>query len=1358
MTDYIVNAGFDEDLTWKEDGSKKGLSIRTTTLSNRSIAYVTEDGSLYATVNPNTPNNRPDGRTLDATNGFIGQIKGWDAEKRAGDLCEWVYFGTVPYSLQDEAIPIADDGSSFMIVPARPTEFEGGSGALYLRAGWGGQFSYKQEVSLPCAKYRLEYWTINVNPNTNGSATDLSKITCMHDVFAEEGGDALSAGQWTKHEFEFTPLTTFTIEFGMKVSNAGSGSTPWVFIDGIKLYKVGEADPVSVAANELYYYVDVLDSYKVQYDGFNGLNSEIGRLQKEIEGAIASNDLDIMDAMIASVESRIATWDLLMSDYNESVKNVQFMLENNDDAEAFLSSLEDIIARAKDAESEDFYSLIDELQELRRQIAETIVDSSIVVELFGVDGKTLVKNEPIYLYNIKAGQFIASGPWSSRGDLAVFCEDRLPLCFEIVDTVQLAANGIVYEGVAIKSYNNPFSGESIRPTQLGVQVNTSHVFLRYHDTANLLIPVFTLGESAAGYFTLTTASNNNLAYVGFNPREYNDTYNSTVISCNVGLTYDGSIDWAIIPASNAEAFIATLKNRIARADLQKTFDEVVFPYYSELKEQGEVSDEFNRAISQTYRVLANASSSTEEINSAKTILVVAMNHAKFSKFSVSEEVPVNVTDFMIENPDFEAGTTIKGWTIDGIYSAQNMGYQGASYSYNNVNISNFIEVWQPSSVGKLSDGFIYQTIFGLPAGRYILQVSAMVGEAIEYESIEGVYLAAQDKSNLFTTAISANDNQPHNYELLFDHDGADEITIGIKLQNATTNWVAADNFRLICIAKEDSHSPVTGDDMTVFIVNAGFDEDLTWFADGSKKGEAVSTTVISDRSVAYETEDGSVYATVNPNTPMRRPDGRTYEATNGFIGQMRGWEVETTSENRCEWIYFGAVPYDLMEEAIPVADDGTTYLPVPERPDGNPDNTAFLYLRAGWGASGTYNQTINLPTGKYRLDYMAYLGNDNTVDISSIYFRGRVQTPDAQNTVVNSWSTYSVEFIANGDFTIQFGVSSSNSLSRLNPILWIDNLSLKKIGDATEKDVYIDDIYYYVNASGKVVEDYAGRFDYDIMEPIYLDYNNINERVNSNDLQTLEEEELIAILEEVKSFYTWLTDESNFIVDNTLLGDANCDGAVDIVDVTTIVDFILERDYPNDQQWINSDVNFDGSIDVVDLTSTVQIILGTYNGAYGAKNRTLSTDALLFNGSDITLTNSRDYVAFQMDVTLTDGASLCGAQLSDRGADHSLAYRKIGENTYRILAYSVDGSAFSGNYGSLVTLDIEGGSLKAISSVVFSDGVMGYTLNAGDATGVNTIAFDGLEMNNVYDLAGRRVTKAVKGGLYLINGKKVLVR
>ena len=63
------------------------------------------------------------------------------------------------------------------------------------------------------------------------------------------------------------------------------------------------------------------------------------------------------------------------------------------------------------------------------------------------------------------------------------------------------------------------------------------------------------------------------------------------------------------------------------------------------------------------------------------------------------------------------------------------------------------------------------------------------------------------------------------------------------------------------------------------------------------------------------------------------------------------------------------------------------------------------------------------------------------------------------------------------------------------------------------------------------------------------------------------------------------------------LGDANGDGTVDVVDVTTIVDFILEKSTPTDAQKANSDVNGDGTIDVVDLTATVQIILGTYKPA-----------------------------------------------------------------------------------------------------------------------------------------------------------------
>ena len=253
VTNLIQNAGFDEDLTWNADGSKKGEIVGTQELSNRSIAAWTADSTVYATVNPTTPKTRPDGRTLEATNGFKARIKGWTLETNGNfPGCEWTYFGSLPYALADESIPVADDGTTYITVPARSEEFDGGNGFVYLRAGWTNSAYYKQVVKLPCAKYRLEYWTININPNTTVEAKDLSKIICRGVEAKDESGTGLSAQEWTKHEFEFTPTAEFTIQFGYEAANAGSGGQPIVALDGIKLYKIEDADRAEIFASELY--------------------------------------------------------------------------------------------------------------------------------------------------------------------------------------------------------------------------------------------------------------------------------------------------------------------------------------------------------------------------------------------------------------------------------------------------------------------------------------------------------------------------------------------------------------------------------------------------------------------------------------------------------------------------------------------------------------------------------------------------------------------------------------------------------------------------------------------------------------------------------------------------------------------------------------------------------------------------------------------------------------------------------------------------------------------------------------------------------------------------------------------------
>ena len=297
VTNLIQNAGFDEDLTWNADGSKKGEIVGTKELpEGRTIAAWTADSTLYATVNPSTPKSRPDGRTLEATNGFKGRIKGWTLETN-GDFpgCEWTYFGSLPYALADEAIPVADDGSTYITVPAKPEDYntDDNTGFVYMRAGWGGKAIYKQTVHLPCAKYRLEYWSININPSAS-KGKNLSKVTCRNDVWEDETG--FNSTEWTLHAIDFIPTAEFTIELGFE-SEEGSGKNPFLCVDGIKLYKIDDAERAEIFASELY---DL--SGKATGNGIASLATYFSEYVFEVEDML---DEDDSEATVQKIEARM---------------------------------------------------------------------------------------------------------------------------------------------------------------------------------------------------------------------------------------------------------------------------------------------------------------------------------------------------------------------------------------------------------------------------------------------------------------------------------------------------------------------------------------------------------------------------------------------------------------------------------------------------------------------------------------------------------------------------------------------------------------------------------------------------------------------------------------------------------------------------------------------------------------------------------------------------------------------------------------------------------------------------------------------------------------------------------------------
>jgi len=58
-----------------------------------------------------------------------------------------------------------------------------------------------------------------------------------------------------------------------------------------------------------------------------------------------------------------------------------------------------------------------------------------------------------------------------------------------------------------------------------------------------------------------------------------------------------------------------------------------------------------------------------------------------------------------------------------------------------------------------------------------------------------------------------------------------------------------------------------------------------------------------------------------------------------------------------------------------------------------------------------------------------------------------------------------------------------------------------------------------------------------------------------------------------------------------MAGDINNDGILDIFDVLTIMNFVLDNSVLNDRQLIVGDVNFDGEVDLFDSLRLIDIIL-----------------------------------------------------------------------------------------------------------------------------------------------------------------------
>ena len=248
-------------------------------------------------------------------------------------------------------------------------------------------------------------------------------------------------------------------------------------------------------------------------------------------------------------------------------------------------------------------------------------------------------------------------------------------------------------------------------------------------------------------------------------------------------------------------------------------------------------------------------------------------------------------------------------------------------------------------------------------------------------------------------------------------------------------------------------------------------------------------------------------------------------------------------------------------------------------------------------------------------------------------------------------------------------------------------------------------------------------------------------------------------MQTVAAIKALIADLSDAVDNLDLLGDANVDGRVNVLDYQKVLNMILDptlQPAEDTDLFVNIDINKSDVIEVGDLTAIVNYILeGDWQNWAAARGEKIEGESLSMtretNRIAINLANVSDYTAFQLDLVLPEGMKMVGAELSNRaGESHKLYSRAQQDGSIRMVASSVTGEAFSGNDGAVLYINVEGTGTPELMNILFSDvNAVTRSFAIGDATGIDTMStFEALKQK-VYDLGGR-VKNGLKKGINII--------
>lgn len=249
-------------------------------------------------------------------------------------------------------------------------------------------------------------------------------------------------------------------------------------------------------------------------------------------------------------------------------------------------------------------------------------------------------------------------------------------------------------------------------------------------------------------------------------------------------------------------------------------------------------------------------------------------------------------------------------------------------------------------------------------------------------------------------------------------------------------------------------------------------------------------------------------------------------------------------------------------------------------------------------------------------------------------------------------------------------------------------------------------------------------------------------------------------------------------------GDVNGDKKVNVTDVMCVANYIVGIT-PEVFVEEAADVNASGSINITDLIAIANIAVGNSSAPALNVAKAATSDVLSLGDYDpatgtiaIALDNATAYAGFQMDVALPQGLTLESAELTGRAASHTLMTGVNPDGSTRLLGFSLDNAEIAAGNDAIILLKVKANaSLSSTDNITISDifftranevesVLPDVTTNATVVTAIGEICTEGQGIN-VYDMKGvllrqgvnpAQATQGLPTGVYVINGKKVLVK